>query len=97
MRAFVEAIHYFKTNRSGAISLLQRYLGGLSPEEANFLYQEQVELLEALPAPNDKALQAALDRETDPKAKTAATADFVEASFFKEIEKSGMIDQLYRK
>jgi hypothetical protein len=47
MRAFVEAIHYFKTNRSGAISLLQRYLGGLSPEEANFLYQEQVELLES--------------------------------------------------
>jgi ABC-type nitrate/sulfonate/bicarbonate transport system substrate-binding protein len=97
MRSFVEAIYYFKTNRSGAISLLQRYLGGLSPEEANFLYQEQVELLEALPAPNDKGLQAVLDRETDPKAKTVSPADFIDPSFFKEIEKSGMIEQLDRK
>jgi hypothetical protein len=50
-----------------------------------------------LPAANDKALQAVLDRETDPKAKTASPADFVDASFFKEIDKNGMIDQLYRK
>jgi len=96
MRAFVEAIHYLKTNRSGAIPLLQRYLGGLSAEETNFLYQE-AELLEALPTPNEKALQATLDRETDPKAKSASPADLVDASFFKEIEKSGMIEQLYRK
>jgi hypothetical protein len=56
-----------------------------------------VDLLERLPAPNDKALQAVLERETDPKVKNFAPADFVDASFFREIEKSGLIDQLYRK
>jgi hypothetical protein len=50
-----------------------------------------------LPAPNDKALQAVLERETDPKTKTFAPADFVDASFFREIERSGLIEQLYRK
>jgi len=97
MRSFVEAIHYLKTNRTGSIALLQKYFGGLSAEEAGYLYQEQIDLMEVLPAPNDKALQAVLDRETDPKVKSFSTADFIDASFFKQIEKSGMIEQLYRK
>jgi ABC-type nitrate/sulfonate/bicarbonate transport system substrate-binding protein len=97
MRSFVEAIHYLKTNRSGSIVLMQKYLGGLNAEEAAYLYDEQVDLLERLPGPNEKALQAVLDRETDPKVKSLALADFIDGSFFKEIEKSGLIEQLYRK
>ena len=97
MRSFVEVIHYLKTNRTGSIALLQKYFGGLSAEEASYLYQEQIDLMEVLPAPNEKALQAVLDRETDPKVKSLSTADFVDASFFREIEKSGMIEQLYRR
>jgi ABC-type nitrate/sulfonate/bicarbonate transport system substrate-binding protein len=96
-RSFVEAIHFLKTNRTGSIILLQKYFGGLSAEETAYLYDEQVDLLERLPAPNDKALQAVLERETDPKTKTFAPADFVDASFFREIERSGLIEQLYRK
>lgn len=96
-RSFVEAIHYLKTNRSGAITLLQRYLGGLSADEASYLYDEQVEFLERIPGPNEKALAAVLERESDPKAKSLAIGDFIDASFFREIEKSGLIEQLYRK
>ncbi len=97
MRSFVEAIHYLKTNRNGSISLMQKYLGGLGAEEAAYLYDEQVDLLERLPAPNENSLQAVLDRETDPKVKNFSFADFIDGSFFKEIEKSGMIEQLYRR
>ena len=96
-RSFVEAIHFLKTNRPASITLLQKYFGGLSAEETAYLYDEQANLLERLPAPNDKALQAVLERETDPKTKHFAPADFVDASFFREIEKSGLIEQLYRK
>ena len=96
-RAFVETIHFLKTNRSGSIALLQKYFGGLSAEEAAYLYDEQADLLERSPAPNEKALQAVLERESDPKTKSLGLADFVDASFFKEIEKSGVIEQLYRK
>src|SRR6266508_1133878 len=49
MRSFVESIHLLKTNRSAAIALMQKYMGGLSVEEATYLYQEQVDLLEPLP------------------------------------------------
>jgi ABC-type nitrate/sulfonate/bicarbonate transport system substrate-binding protein len=97
MRSFVEAIHYLKTNRTGSIALLQKYFGGLSAEEATYLYQEQIDLMEMLPAPNDKALHAVLDRESDPKVKSSSVADYVDASFFREIEKSGLIEKMYRK
>ena len=69
----------------------------MSAEETAYLYDEQADLLERLPALNDKALRAVLDRETDPKTKNFTVADFVDASFFREIEKSGLIEQLYRK
>ena len=77
--------------------MLQKYFGGLSAEESAYLYDEQADLLERLPAPNDKALQAVLERESDAKLKTMTPADFIDASFFREIEKSGLIEQLYRK
>lgn len=96
-RAFVEATHYLKTNRSGSIALLQKYLGGLNAEEAGYLYDEQVEMLERLPGPNEKALAAVLEREPDPKVKSLAIADFIDGSFFREMERSGYIEQLYRK
>ena len=66
-------------------------------EEAAYLYDEQVELLERLPGPNDRALQAVLDRENDPKLKVMSPSDFTDASFFRDIERSGLIEQLYRK
>jgi ABC-type nitrate/sulfonate/bicarbonate transport system substrate-binding protein len=82
MRSFVEAIHLLKTNRSAAIPLMQKYMGGLSAEEATYLYQEQVDLMEALPAPNDKAIQAVLERESDPKLKSASPGGFRRRQFF---------------
>lgn len=97
MRSFVETIHYLKTNRTGSIALLQKYFGGLSAEEATYLYQEQIDLIEPLPAPNEKALQAVLERENDPKVRGLSPAEYVDASFFKEIEKGGLIEKLYRK
>lgn len=97
MRSYVEAIHYLKTNPTGTIALIQKYMAGLNLEEATYLYHEQADFFEPLPLPSDKALQALLDRESDPKAKSAKPSDFVEVSFLKDIEKSGLLDQLYRK
>ncbi|MSP37697.1 MAG: ABC transporter substrate-binding protein [Deltaproteobacteria bacterium] len=97
MRSFVESIHYLKTNRTGSVALMQKYMGGLNAEEAGYLYDESIELMERLPGPNEKALAAVLEREPDPKVKSFAIADFVDGSFFRDIEKSGLIEQLYRK
>jgi hypothetical protein len=52
--------------------------------------------LEALPGPNEKAIQAVLDRETDPKIRSTSVADVIDATFFKDIEKSGLLERLYK-
>ena len=97
MRAFVEATHYFKTNREGTVPILQKYLGGLSSEQARFLYDDFVELFEEVPVPAEKGLQAMLDRESDPKAKSFKPADFVDLSFLREIDRGGLVEKIYRK
>lgn len=97
VRAFTEAAHYFRTNREGTIPILQKYMGGISAENARFLYDDNVELFDELPVPAEKGLQEALNRESDPKAKQFKPADFVDLSFLKEIDKSGLVDNLYRK
>jgi NitT/TauT family transport system substrate-binding protein len=97
LRAYVEAVHYFKTNREGALRALQKYFRGATAEQVAFLYDYQRDLIDALPAPTDEAIQGELDRETDPKAKTLKPADFMDLSFLREIEKSGFVAELYGK
>ena len=97
VRAFTEAAQYFRTNREGTIPILQKYMGGISSENARFLYDDNVDLFDELPVPAEKGLQEALNRESDPKAKQFKPADFVDLSFLKEIDKSGLVDKLYRK
>src|SRR5262249_17717912 len=96
-RSFVEALHFLKTNRARSITMPQKYFGCLTAEETAYLYDDQAALLGRLTAPNANAAQAVIEREADPKIKNLAPGDFVDASFFREIEKSGMIEQLYRK
>ncbi|HEX2225943.1 MAG TPA: ABC transporter substrate-binding protein [Candidatus Binatia bacterium] len=96
LRAYVEGIHYFRTNREGSIKALQKFFRGASLTETAFIYDDQHEVIDPLPIPSDEALQGELDRETDPKAKTFKTADFVDMSILREIEKSGFLTQLYK-
>jgi NitT/TauT family transport system substrate-binding protein len=96
MRAFVEAFHYLKTNREGSIPILQKYMGGINAEQARFVYDEYVELFDDFPVPREKAFQAALDNDTDPKAKNFKPADFVDLSFLNEIDRA-QVEKIYKK
>jgi NitT/TauT family transport system substrate-binding protein len=97
MRAFADAIQYFKKNPTGTIALLQKMMGGIGAEPARILYDEYVELFEELPVPQEKGLQAILDQETDPKAKTFKPADFVDLSFLRQMDQNGAVERIYRK
>jgi NitT/TauT family transport system substrate-binding protein len=97
LRAYVEGVHYFKTNREGSLRVLQKYFRGATADQVGFLYDYQRDLIDALPAPTDESIQGELDRETDPKAKSFKPADFMDLSFLREIEKSGFLTELYGK
>jgi NitT/TauT family transport system substrate-binding protein len=97
LRAYVEGVHYFKTNREGALRALHKYFRGATADQVAFLYDNQREVFDPLPFPSDEAIQGELDRETDPKAKTLKATDFMDLSFLREIEKSGFLAELYGK
>jgi len=97
MRAYVEGVHFFRTNREGSLRALQKFFRGATAEQVAFLYDNQREVFEPLPVPTDEAIQGELDRETDPKGKSFKPADFMDLSFLREIEKSGFLAELYGK
>src|SRR5215475_14510980 len=69
MRAFVEAIHYFKRNPNGTIPLLQKMMGGIGAEPARIIYEEYVELFEALPVPKERDCRRSWIRRATRKSK----------------------------
>jgi NitT/TauT family transport system substrate-binding protein len=96
LRAYVEGIHYYRTNREGSIRALQKFFRGANAEQTAFMYDELHEDIEPLPIPSDEGIQGELNRETDPKAKTFKPADFMDMSLLREIEKSGFLAELYK-
>jgi hypothetical protein len=97
MRAFVEAVRYFKTNPEGTLPILRKYMGGINSEQARVVYDEALEVFEDLPVPAERGIQAVLERESDPKGKNFKPADFIDLSFLREIDRSGLVDKIYRK
>jgi ABC-type nitrate/sulfonate/bicarbonate transport system substrate-binding protein len=94
MRAYVEGVHFFKTNRAETIRILQQYMGDLPAEEIDLIYEAARETFEALPLPHDDAVQAVLEREEAPEAQNFKAADFVDTSFLRQIEQSGFLRQI---
>ena len=97
LRAYVETIHYFRTNREGSLLALTKFFRGTTAEQTAFLYDDQREVFDPLPIPSNEAIQGELDRETDPRAKSMKPGDFMDLSFLREIEKSGFLTELYGK
>ena len=96
MRAFVEAIHFFKTQREASIRVMQKFMAGLPLEIVSPLYNETRDRLPALPMPMKESLQSVLDRENDARARALQPADITDLSFLLEMEKGGFLTQLYK-
>src|SRR4051812_7164234 len=61
MQAYVEAIHYVKTNRAGAVRIYQKYMRGLSEEHLGLWCDELRANVKPLPYPDEAGLRAELD------------------------------------
>jgi NitT/TauT family transport system substrate-binding protein len=99
MKAYVEAIHFYKTNRAESIAILGKYLKTTDPELLTEVYQNLgLTLTPRKPYPTLRGIEVML-RELaakDPKIKAARPDDFVDLTFIKELDSSGFIDQLYK-
>lgn len=102
VKAHVEAVHTIWTDKEATVRALGKYMGSGLDREILEKSRENI-LTEALMPkkqyPSLDGLRTVLEDigERDPRAKTAKPEQFVDFSFIKELDGSGLIDALYKK
>ncbi len=99
MKAYVEAIHYYKTHPRESMGILQKYLKIDDADALRETYEGVgLTLVPERPYPTLKGIQMILGEmaAVEPRAQTAKPDQFVDLTFLKELDESGFIDQLYK-
>jgi NitT/TauT family transport system substrate-binding protein len=96
MRAWVETVHYYRTQRDESIRILQEHMSDLPAEQLAFLYDDVLQQLQPLPLVSEEGIQFLLDQEEDPRARSIKPAELLDMSLLHEIERSGFVDALYK-
>lgn len=98
IRAYVEGLHRFKTDKAFSLKVLAKYTRIHEPEILEETYQHYaIRIMPKIPYPTTRGIQTVLDEigARNPKAKTLQPAAFIDVSFLKELEQSGFIKKLY--
>jgi ABC-type nitrate/sulfonate/bicarbonate transport system substrate-binding protein len=99
MRAYVEAIYFFKTHKEESIKIMQKYsrVNERNPVEESWTWH--VRYTPDAPYPPVEGYQTILQdlASTNPKAAQANAKDLIDSRFVKELEDSGFIKSLYGK
>jgi ABC-type nitrate/sulfonate/bicarbonate transport system substrate-binding protein len=98
MKAYIEGIHVFKTNKDVALNVLKKYtrLDDLALVQTSYDEMSQ-RLIRRVPYPDPEGIQTIIDQlaKTRPQMKNLNPGDFIDPSILKEIEDSGFIKKLY--
>lgn len=99
LKAVIEGIFIFKTDKEKSISIWRKYLRGATDDILAEAYQSTVGELEQVPTPSLQVIKSALDILSFqyPQAKQTDANLIIDASFVRRIEQSGFIDALYKK
>ncbi len=98
VRAFVEGIHFYKTNKEASIKSIAKFTKLQDPAALEETYNAYaIKLMARLPYPNLKGVEVILEdlAKRNPKAKGANAKAFVEPRFLRELEDSGFVAKLY--
>jgi ABC-type nitrate/sulfonate/bicarbonate transport system substrate-binding protein len=98
MKAYLEGIYVFKTNKDVALNVLKKYtrLDDMSLVQTSYDEMSQ-RLIRRVPYPDREGIQTIIDQlaKTRPQMKNLNPGDFIDPSILKEIEDSGFIKKLY--
>src|SRR5258708_28271581 len=97
IKAHIEAVHRFKTDRETSMKVLAKSLALSDKQLLERTYDGAIaeHKMPAKQYPTLEGLKTILAN--DPKAKGAKAEDFVNLRFIKELDESGYIDKLYKK
>lgn len=102
LKAFVEGIYLYKTNKDLSLRVLQKYTRNDDYEMLAAVREEYTKYMEAIPYANELNLIGSLSRiekdltSLERKTQGASVAQFIESKYLKELDESGFVKQLYR-
>ena len=98
-RAYVEAIHYFKTRKEETIQIMRKYSRMEDRDVLEHTWSWFTQNMPEIPYPPLEGYQSVLQEMalTNPKAAALNEKDLVDLRFVKELEDGGFIKSLYRK
>ncbi|HEY3305024.1 MAG TPA: ABC transporter substrate-binding protein [Candidatus Binatia bacterium] len=99
LRAVIEAIHFVKTRRAEALSILARYTRTSDAEALGQTYDEYVhKVWPQVPGIEPEDLKAVFEQmgETNPKALEVNPAELIYAPLMENVVKSGFVKELYK-
>lgn len=98
MKAYVEAIKIFKTNKTRTLDIAGRYSRIADREALDEAYHYFVEKIPRYPYPTNSGMQTVLHElaRGNPKASAVRAEDLLDGRFVKELQNSGFIDNLYK-
>jgi len=98
MKAYLEGIYVFKTNKELALNVLKKYTRVDDVSLMQTAYQEMSQrLIRSVPYPSPEGIQTILDQlgKGRPEIKKFKPSDLIDPSILKEIEDSGFVKRLY--
>jgi NitT/TauT family transport system substrate-binding protein len=99
LRAYVEAIHYYKTHKEETLKILRKYSRVDDRNALEDSWQWHTRYFPDAPYPPVEGYRLIIQdmAATNPKAAQANAKDMVDLRFIKELEDSGFIKNLYKK
>jgi len=99
MRAYIEAIHYYKTHKEDTMKTMKKYSRLDDRKALEEAWDWHAKFMPDAPYPPADGYQLVLQdmAEKNPKAAQANVKDYIDTRFVKELEDSGFIKGLLRK
>jgi NitT/TauT family transport system substrate-binding protein len=99
LRAYVEAIHYYKTHKEDTIKIMSKYSRVTDRQFLEEAWDWHTKFMPDAPYPPAEGYQLVLQdmAEKNPKAAQANVKDYIDTRFIKDLEDSGFIKGLARK
>ncbi len=99
MRAYTEAIHFYKTHKEDTQKIMRKYSRVEDRRVLDEAWDWHAKFMPDAPYPPADGYQLVLQdiAEKNPKAAQANVKDYIDTRFVKELEDSGFIKSLYRR
>jgi len=98
VRAYVEGLHRFKSDKNFALKVIAKYSRITDAEALDETYQHYaIKVMPKVPYPTIRGIQMVLDEigSRAPKARNLAPESFIDVSYLRDLERTGFIKTLY--